>query len=67
MSHQTTCSSCGHIYDGHINVYGKICIYCGTFIEPEIEIKMVQENVEIKEKYKEIAISKVRDKLMEEE
>ena len=64
---QTVCNSCGHVYNDHANVYGKICIHCGSFIEPEIELEMVKENIAIKEKYKKIAISKVKDKLMEEE
>jgi len=67
MGHQATCSFCGHVYDGHINAYGKMCIYCGTFIEPEIEPRMVRESLDAKEKYKKIAINKVREKLTEEE
>jgi len=44
-----------------------MCIYCGTFIEPEIEPRMVRESLDAKEKYKKIAINKVREKLTEEE
>ena len=67
MGRQTICSHCGHVYDGHANIYGKMCIYCGTFIETEIELRMVRENLDIKEKYRKIAISKVRERLTEEE
>ena len=67
VGHQSICSSCGHVYDGHTNIYGKICIHCGGLTKPEIEPVIVTENLAVKEKYKEIAINKVREKLTEEE
>jgi len=64
---RTECPTCGKVYDGHMNVYGKICLYCGSFIEPDIVQEMVKNNVSIKEKYSTIAIDKIREKLLNEE
>jgi len=31
------CPNCGHVYSGHTNFYGKICMYCTHFIPPQEE------------------------------
>ena len=45
------CKNCGHEMIGNENHYGKLCLNCGFFIEPESDIKLVSENKKIKEKY----------------
>jgi hypothetical protein len=32
-----TCPSCHKYYKGHTNQYGKVCMVCGFYIEPESE------------------------------
>jgi hypothetical protein len=58
------CKNCGHEMIGNENHYGKLCLNCGFFIEPESDIKLVNDNKKIKEKYSLIAINKIRDKFL---
>jgi hypothetical protein len=37
------CDKCGHIYKGQ-NLFGKICVKCNAFIEPNGTLPIVKEN-----------------------
>lgn len=38
------CPQCGHIYKGHTNHFGKVCIHCDACIPPFGELPIVREN-----------------------
>ena len=61
---ETICKKCGYSYDNQSNMYGKICVCCGSFIEPEEIPHFVAKNSEIDNSYKNKAINKVKEKLL---
>lgn len=54
------CKKCGYEMINNYNNYGRICLNCGCFTEPE-DIEIVKNNKKIQEKYAEIAINKIKD------
>jgi hypothetical protein len=38
------CPHCQYEYDGHDNVYGKVCIHCDGYIPPVVEPEIVRKN-----------------------
>jgi len=58
------CKNCGHEMVGCDNHYGKLCLNCGFFIEPESDIQLVRDNKKVKEKYSLIAINNIKDKFL---
>lgn len=55
------CPRCGHLYEGHENVWGKVC-ECGNVIEQEPP-KFVQDNQQKLKLMQEKARKLLRDKL----
>jgi len=45
------CESCGYVYKGHHNMYGKICMNCGSYIPAVGEIPIVKETKAIKQQW----------------
>jgi len=39
-NYNTICPKCKHVFTGYKNVFGKICIYCKTYISPIVEHEM---------------------------
>ena len=35
INENVICPNCGHVYEGHTNVYGKVCMHCIYFIPPQ--------------------------------
>lgn len=44
MKNSILCSGCGHIYNGHTNYFGKMCVHCNTFIPPFVILPIVEQN-----------------------
>ncbi len=61
-----TCPSCGHNYINHDNLFGKICMHCGFFIESGFELPMVKENKQKHSKCLEEARESIRRKFLGE-
>lgn len=40
------CPNCKHLYKGHLNLFGKICIHCGLEILPpdDFELPIIADN-----------------------
>ena len=55
------CPHCRHIYNGHSNMFGKVCMQCSGYIPPDTVMPIVHDN-EIKLK---IAQKKLRQHLLE--
>jgi len=34
MSNGVQCDKCGFLFEGHSNVFGKVCTRCGNYINP---------------------------------
>lgn len=34
MSNGVQCDKCGFLFEGHSNVFGKVCTRCGNYISP---------------------------------
>ena len=44
MTDGVRCDCCGHLFENHTNMYGKICTRCGHFIEPMLENPIKKEH-----------------------
>lgn len=38
------CPHCRHIYNGHSNPFGKVCICCSEYIPPDEVMPIVRDN-----------------------
>lgn len=38
------CHECGHVFEGHENLFGKVCTRCDCYIPPRKELPIVTEN-----------------------
>lgn len=38
------CTKCGHVFEGHTNLFGKICTRCDHYMPPAQDLPIVTEN-----------------------
>lgn len=63
----TICKICGQVYEDQNNIYGKICTYCGSFIEPEKVPDFICNNIKERDKYIKEARKKIKDRIIKEQ
>lgn len=63
----TRCPKCGHIHEGHENVYGKVCSKCGHFIKSDQDIPIIKHMKNTNQAFKAKVIEAVRKRLKGED